>query len=50
MKFGGSSLKDDLSIKRAAEKITKKYKNGYQVAVVVSARGDNDGRTNITCQ
>jgi aspartate kinase len=38
-KFGGSSLADSEKITRAAKSVAKKVKNGYKVAVVVSAIG-----------
>ena len=39
-KFGGTSVRDAICIKRAARIATDAQKNGYQVVVVVSAMGD----------
>jgi aspartate kinase len=38
-KFGGTSVADAEKIRRAAERVIKTVKNGYQVVVVASARG-----------
>jgi aspartate kinase len=38
-KFGGTSVANAKKIRRAAERIIKMVKNGYQVVVVASARG-----------
>jgi len=38
-KFGGTSLADAEKIRRAAQRVIKAVKNGYQVVVVASARG-----------
>jgi aspartate kinase len=38
-KFGGTSVADAGKIRRAAERVIKTVKNGYQVVVVASARG-----------
>jgi len=38
-KFGGTSVADAEKIRRAAERVIKAVKNGYQVVVVASARG-----------
>jgi aspartate kinase len=38
-KFGGTSVADAAKIRRAAERVIKAVKNGYQVVVVASARG-----------
>ena len=38
-KFGGTSVADAPKIRRAAERVIKAVKNGYQVVVVSSARG-----------
>ncbi|UCE99045.1 MAG: aspartate kinase [Planctomycetota bacterium] len=38
-KFGGTSVADAEKIRRAAERVIKAVKNGYQVIVVASARG-----------
>jgi len=39
-KFGGTSVRDAMCIKRVAKIATDAQKNGYQVVVVVSAMGD----------
>lgn len=39
-KFGGTSVRDAICIKRVAKIATDAQKNGYQVVVVVSAMGD----------
>jgi aspartate kinase len=38
-KFGGTSVADAAKIRRAAERVIKAVKDGYQVVVVASARG-----------
>jgi len=38
-KFGGTSVADASKIRRAAKRVIKAVKNGYQVVVVASARG-----------
>jgi aspartate kinase len=38
-KFGGTSVADSEKIRRAAERVIKTVKNGFQVVVVASARG-----------
>ncbi len=38
-KFGGTSVADAEKIRRAAERVIKAVKNGFQVVVVASARG-----------
>jgi len=38
-KFGGTSIANAEKIRRAAERVIKTVKNGYQVVVVASARG-----------
>jgi len=38
-KFGGTSIADAEKIRRAAERVIKAVKNGFQVVVVASARG-----------
>jgi aspartate kinase len=38
MKFGGTSVADEARIGRAAEKVIREIQNGYNVAVVVSAK------------
>ena len=39
-KFGGTSVRDAICIKRVAKIATDAQKNGYQVVIVVSAMGD----------
>jgi aspartate kinase len=38
-KFGGTSVADAVKIRRAAERVTKTVRSGFQVVVVASARG-----------
>lgn len=38
-KFGGTSVADAAKIRRAAERVIRRVKSGYQVVVVASARG-----------
>ncbi len=38
-KFGGTSVADAGKIRRAAARVIKAVKNGFQVVVVASARG-----------
>ncbi|MHC4643167.1 MAG: amino acid kinase family protein, partial [Planctomycetota bacterium] len=38
-KFGGTSVADAAKIRRAAERVIRTVKNGFQVVVVASARG-----------
>ncbi|MCR4782819.1 MAG: aspartate kinase [Lachnospiraceae bacterium] len=40
MKFGGSSVKDAIRIKRVAKRILKEKKKGEEIVVVLSAMGD----------
>ena len=39
-KFGGTSVADDVRIRRAAEIAARTYDDGDDVVVVVSAQGD----------
>jgi len=43
-KFGGTSIADAEKIRRAAERVIKAIKKGYQVVVVASARGKQTDR------
>lgn len=47
-KFGGTSLQDSRRLRRAAEIVAKAQREGWQVAVVVSAQGDMTDRL-IAC-
>ena len=38
-KYGGTSVADAAKIRRAAERVIRAVKKGYQVVVVASARG-----------
>jgi aspartate kinase len=44
MKFGGTSVADAARLKRAAQRIVAKREAGYQVVVVLSARGKETDR------